>query len=1180
MRNLFFATVFLLFLSCEDKKSQSYELPPYKSFKDVPGITAEEIKAIEALQKKHKAFSYGMTLTTEAFVKENGEVGGYSSLLCQWLSSLFGIQFKPEVHAWKNMLEKLNNGSLDFAGNLVITEERKQMYYMTDTIAKRQYKMMRIKGSLPLDKIALERQPRYAFLSGAVHGYDVASVTDPYAYEFVWVGDYTEVYSVLESGAADAFIAEDAMEASFDAYDNIYIEDFLPLIFNPIAMATAKAELEPVISVITKALQSGAKPYLNHLFNQGYEEYKKHKFSMLLSEEEKAYLQKAATVPLLYQYFNYPVAFYDSKSKKWDGIGLDVLHEVEKLSGLAFEIVNDEHTDMAELITMLLDGKGHILCEMIFTKEREPHFIWNKNKFLTDQYALLSKTNFPNINLSEIPYAKVALVKNTAHSQMFNSWFPNAEYATKYANEDEAFTALEKENVDMVMAAKNKLLYYANYFEFSGYKANYLFNYNYNSTFAYNKDQIILHSIVDKAMSLVNTNTIAEQWMTKTYDYRRKMMETQLPWLIGATVLSLTVLALMLFMFYRNRYEGKRLAKLVEEKTATITTESMKFKEKAHWYESILHAIPFPLSITDAEQKWTFVNAATSNLLGKELQEIVGKHCSNWNANICNTTACGIACVKRGLNQTRFSEKGFSYQVDVEALKGLEGEIIGFIEVVQDVTELERAIKLEAEAKAANRAKSSFLASMSHEIRTPMNAILGITEIQLQNGGLSEDTETALNTVYNSGYTLLGIINDLLDLSKIEAGKMELINDQYETASMINDTINLNTARIGSKPIEFRLQVSEDLPFELIGDELRVKQILNNLLSNAFKYTDRGEISLAFSSEIAGEKVTLLITVQDTGHGMTKEQIQNLFDAYARFNTKANHFVEGTGLGMNIVQHLVKQMDGNIFVNSEPGKGTEITVHLTQGYASQAKLGNEMAENLMKFRMASISKMNKAQLVREHMPHGRILVVDDMETNLYVAKGFLLPYGLSIDTALSGKEAIEKIESGNAYDIVFMDQMMPVMDGIETVKIIRKKGYTRPIVALTANAVAGQAEMFMANGFDGFISKPIDVRELNASLRKFVRNKQSQIDPELAKIFVRDAEKAMTILQSYENYDLQMYILNAHALKSALANIGETKLSDFARDLETAGKDKNTAFISDKTPAFLSELQAVVDKLI
>jgi PAS domain S-box-containing protein len=535
----------------------------------------------------------------------------------------------------------------------------------------------------------------------------------------------------------------------------------------------------------------------------------------------------------------------------------------------------------------------------------------------------------------------------------------------------------------------------------------------------------------------------------------------------------------------------------------------------------------------------------------------------------------------------------------------------------RDLTEqkaLLQMAKQQAEGEAANRAKSSFLATMSHEMRTPMNTILGVTEIQLQNESLAPETKHALQMIYSSGYSLLAIINDLLDLSKIEAGKVEMMNDRYETASLINDTINISAARLGSKPIEFKLQVDEGLPLELIGDALRIKQILNNLLSNAFKYTDQGEVELSFHAATTGGEgdnnaptVMLILTVRDTGQGMTPEQVRDLFDAYSRFNQKANRFVEGTGLGMNIVRHLVDNMGGDISVDSAPGQGTKVTVRLPQGYVGPQRLGRKLAENLMSFRLTRTTKTTKAQISREHMPYGRVLVVDDMETNLYVARGFLLPYGLSIDTALSGPEALAKIEAGHVYDIIFMDHMMPVMDGLEVVKAIRGQGYARPIVALTANAVAGQAEMFLANGFDGFISKPIDIREMNVALNRFVRDRQTpetvaaaraaygghaaaggappRTDYELGKIFTKDAEKAAAVLETYEargSYatdDLKMYVINVHALKSALANVGEAELSALARELEKAGRDRGTAFLSGKTPVFLGRLRAVMDKL-
>ena len=511
-------------------------------------------------------------------------------------------------------------------------------------------------------------------------------------------------------------------------------------------------------------------------------------------------------------------------------------------------------------------------------------------------------------------------------------------------------------------------------------------------------------------------------------------------------------------------------------------------------------------------------------------------------------------------------------------------------------------------AEASNKAKSKFLATMSHEIRTPMNAILGITEIQLQNEMLSQDIKEAFSKIYSSGYTLLNIINDILDLSRIESGKMELMRDKYEVASLISDTAHLNMTRAASKPIAFKLQVDEDMPLELIGDELRIKQILNNLLSNAFKYTKAGEVTLSISAECEcrheSPEVTLVCSVSDTGQGMTEEQVRNLFNEYSRFNMDANRMIEGTGLGMNITQHLLHLMRGEIFVESEPGRGSKFTVRLPQTNVGAGVLGRELAEHLRDFDL-TMQRMKITPIVREPMPYGSVLIVDDLETNLYVARGLMVPYGLSIDTAMSGFEAIDKIKEGKAYDIVFMDHMMPKMDGLQATKIIRGLGYARPIVALTADAVVGQAEMFLENGFDGFISKPIDIRQLNATLNRLIRdtkpsevveaarqqkgypngyNASQAVDPQLARIFAREAQKVLAVLEAiYINKcrrddDVQMFIINVHAMKSALAHVGEAELAAVAHTLEQTGRDKNIPIILAETPAFLDALRVVVEK--
>jgi CheY-like chemotaxis protein len=315
---------------------------------------------------------------------------------------------------------------------------------------------------------------------------------------------------------------------------------------------------------------------------------------------------------------------------------------------------------------------------------------------------------------------------------------------------------------------------------------------------------------------------------------------------------------------------------------------------------------------------------------------------------------------------------------------------------------------------------------------------------------------------------------------------------------------------------------------------------------------------------------------------------------------------------MNITKYLVSMMGGEIFVESEPGKGSVFTVRLPQRITSTGVLGREAAENLKQFRVGRVTQIKKAtQIVREYMPYGRILIVDDVETNLYVARGLMAPYGLSIETATSGFEAVRKIKSGATFDIIFMDHFMPKMDGMETTKIIRGMGYTHPIIALTANALTGQAEIFLENGFDGFISKPIDIRQLNASLNKLIRDKyppevveaaqrqaakinmvkaaareevQPVFGPELAAIFARDAEKALAKLTAItanafrRSDDIRQYIIAVHSMKSALLNIGEIELSAAALRLEQAGRVEDIQVMISKPPAFLEALREVIEK--
>ncbi|MCL2357724.1 MAG: ATP-binding protein [Defluviitaleaceae bacterium] len=529
--------------------------------------------------------------------------------------------------------------------------------------------------------------------------------------------------------------------------------------------------------------------------------------------------------------------------------------------------------------------------------------------------------------------------------------------------------------------------------------------------------------------------------------------------------------------------------------------------------------------------------------------------------------------------------------------------IAHFMNDLRERHALQADLKRKELAEEESRAKSQFLARMSHEIRTPLNSIMGIADIHLHGREHLPETEEAFLQIRSSSQILLGIINDILDLSKVEAGKMKIVSTPYEIASIIFDTVQLNLMYIGSKPINFSLLVEENIPQILVGDELRIKQVLNNLLSNAFKYTREGDVTLSFSVENASDdKLTLVIKLQDTGQGMTQDQIASLFEReYVRFNESENRMIEGTGLGMNITNRMIEMMSGEISAESEVGVGSTFYVRLPQKAGGKQTLGPEIVENLQNFKLSQRSFHKRHTFNHEHMPYGKVLIVDDVESNLFVAKGLMMPYGLSVETASSGFETIHKIkEEGKVYDIIFMDHMMPDLDGIETAKRLREIGYEEPIVALTANTIIGQAELFMSNGFAGFISKPIDMMRLNGYLMSLIRDKQPpevieaaqaaapakvDLSGALVDSFLRDAERAIIAIDSlleteeWGDEEYKLYTINTHGLKSALANVGKTQLSGTAGSLEQAGRDKSAGFIREKTLAFIDELRFVVFEL-
>jgi PAS domain S-box-containing protein len=1048
------------------------------TYSQIPGLTAEEIKALKDLKAQGRVLSYGTLVSQEAYREATGQEGGFLVNFSNLLSELLDLPVQRSFYEPEALMAALESGQLDLASEIAGYRSPDQSFFQTEAIYHRVLKIYR-QQSVNWRKPSGAGPVRLAFLSQSPMVDQALSSLD-FPVETVFLKTYEEAMVELLAGRIEVFFGEAQSKVFLDQYPSIVMEDFFPPIHSPLYLVTTKQELKPIISVFQKFLANGGAERLSALYDQSRLDKLRVEFEANLSPLAKDFVRQmvASGQEILVgaESDDYPDSFYDQALDQFQGVVHDLMAEVTEITGLKFKVANEPGQSPADLAASLHSGKIDVLLKINYQKASENGFLTPDRPYYTDRYALITTLNQPEIIFNQMFYERIGLVREDPYSAVYRDWFPANQNIIYYRSREKALEALERGDINFVMGSMKLLLSLTNYRENPGFKAGLIFERDIPSGPAVQPTNILLGAVLEEALKLLDTGPINDRWHRRMFDYNRKFLRDAIPYVAIFGILLLLAVLALISVNAKNRSLNRELESLVADRTKKLLATEGDLEEERHLFQRILDSCPLSFTITQ-NGKLVFMTPFAQKFFGLTLGET---------RDIWYVDPEEIEEAVRDLEtgQVVNWRPMRVYRADGEIREVLVNSFVSdyygslsFMTWFTDVTELRdnaRELTLARDiAEDSAQAKSEFLANMSHEIRTPMNAILGLTQLALQTQ-LNETQRDYLEKTSAAASSLLGIINDILDFSKIEAGKLSMEKIDFSLEDVVNNVINVILVKVNEKNLELLLTIAPETPTFLIGDPLRLGQVLNNLLSNAVKFTEKGQVNLLVEvTQETRHQVTLRFEVRDTGIGLSEEQIAQLFRAFNQGDTSVTRRYGGTGLGLAISKSLVEMMGGSIWCQGTPGQGSRFC------FTARFGVGDHSV------RYASHQSELKDVVV---------LAVDDYQPVLTVLVDNLKSLGVTALGCSSGHEALailkERQERSEPTHAVILDWKMPDMDGLETADLINNtlEADKRPaLIMVTANDREELADLAKEHGIKAIVAKPISASSVLNALTKVLR---------------------------------------------------------------------------------------------